>query len=153
LSLPNSGQDTAGWLNSQTVLEKYKRRQYIEYKIHKKTKIRRKMFTSLLFCAGFVAVLSTASVSSESRVDFTPYSALLALLTGNRDLALQSNPYHYQRRYYSQHGSKHFNLSFLFFFFCINYIISTCIKCVVLFTINYSSTLLSCWTLVLLSFI
>lgn len=78
-----------------------------------------KMFTSLLFCAGFLAVLSTASVSSESRVDFTPYSALLALLTGNRDFALQPNPYHYQSRYYSQHGSKHFNLFFFYFFVLI----------------------------------
>ena len=49
LSLPNSGQDTAGWLNSQTVLEKYKRRQYNEYKIHKRTKIRTSVQENVYF--------------------------------------------------------------------------------------------------------
>lgn len=91
--------------------EKYKRRYIIHKKIRMREAIDRKMFSFLLYCTGFVAILSAASVSTESRVDFTPYSALLALLTGNTDFVSNAQQSPYLRRY-SQHGKYFFLLIF-----------------------------------------
>ena len=57
------------------------------------------MFTSFLFCSCFVAFLSTGSVSTNSQVlDYTTYSNLLALLTGNTEIASPAEQSPYLRR-------------------------------------------------------
>jgi hypothetical protein len=64
---------------------KYKRRYIVDRQT--RTQPASKMFTSLLFCSCLVAFWSTGSVSTNSLVDPTAYANLLALLTGNTELA------------------------------------------------------------------
>ena len=80
------------------VHEEVNKKRYIA-KIQTRTQSARKMFTSFLFCSCFVAFLSTGSVSTNSQVlDYATYSNLLALLTGNTEIASPAEQSPYLRR-------------------------------------------------------